>query len=111
MRTRPISDLMRMAIPDRAMFGRKVEKLRLRARSYRMAFGGMEGQNVLHDLAEFCLANESCFHPDPRLHAVAEGRREVWLRIQRHMNLTPEQLLMIYDRRHFQPTPEEDTNA
>jgi hypothetical protein len=48
--------------------------------------------DALIDLAEFCRANESCFHADPRMHAVLEGRREVWLRIQEHLHLTPTQL-------------------
>lgn len=51
---------------------------------------------VLADLAKFCRANESCFHADPRAHAVAEGRREVWLRITKHLNLTDEQLWALH---------------
>ena len=54
------------------------------------------GKEVLEDLARFCRANESTFHADPRAHAVAEGRREVWLRIQRHLQLTDEQLWALY---------------
>lgn len=54
------------------------------------------GQEVLEDLARFCRANESTFHADPRAHAVAEGRREVWLRIQRHLQLTDDQLWALY---------------
>ena len=49
-------------------------------------------QAVLQDLAKLCRADRTCFHPDPRLHALAEGRREVWLRIANHLNLTSEQL-------------------
>ena len=48
---------------------------------------------VLDDLAEFCRAERSCFHADPRIHAVAEGRREVWLRIQTYINLTVDELV------------------
>lgn len=54
------------------------------------------GQLALEDLAKFCRANESTFHPDPRVHAVLEGRREVWLRIQQHINLPPEELHRLY---------------
>jgi hypothetical protein len=50
------------------------------------------GNEVLEDLAKFCRATETTFHPDPRVHAVAEGRKEVWLRIQRHLQLSDEQL-------------------
>jgi hypothetical protein len=61
-----------------------------------LVFNGVSGDAVLKDLAVFCRANESCFHPDPRVHAVMEGRREVFLRIQEHLKLTDEQLLLIY---------------
>ena len=54
------------------------------------------GKEVLEDLARFCRANETAFHADARAHAVAEGRREVWLRIQRHLQLTDEQLWALY---------------
>lgn len=54
------------------------------------------GQEVLTDLAKFCRANQSTFHPDARAHAVAEGRREVWLRIQQHLQLTDDELWAIY---------------
>lgn len=47
---------------------------------------------VLADLARFCRSTESSFHSDPRLHALIEGRREVWLRIERYLKLTPEQV-------------------
>lgn len=50
-------------------------------------------KKVLQDLAKFCRANASTFHADHRIHAVLEGRREVWLRIQQHTQLTSEQLL------------------
>lgn len=51
---------------------------------------------LLQDLAKFCRADESCFHVDPRAHAVLEGRREVWLRIQDHLKLSVEELLKKY---------------
>lgn len=63
-----------------------------RGEAYRETFRGVLGERVLADLAKFCRANTTCFHMDPRAHAVAEGRREVWLRIQRHLNLTDEQV-------------------
>ncbi len=67
-----------------------------RKRAYGLTFDSVSGETVLKDLASFCRANESCFHPDPRVHAVMEGRREVWLRIQEHLKLTNEQMLSIY---------------
>ncbi len=51
---------------------------------------------VLEDLAKFCRAHESTFHEDPRLHAVLEGRREVWLRIQNHLQLSDDELWKLY---------------
>jgi len=46
---------------------------------------------VLKDLAKFCKANKPCFHEDARIHACFEGRREVFLRIMEHLNLTPDE--------------------
>lgn len=84
--------------------GRTLDFLRRRKRSYQLAFGSVEGQNVLIDLARFCRANESCYDPDPRIHAALEGRREVWLRIQQHLNLPSEQLYAIYTGKNFNPS-------
>lgn len=67
-----------------------------RAQDYRDVFSSPAGERVLADLARFCRAHESTFHADPRVHAVAEGRREVWLRIQRNLELTDEQLWGLY---------------
>lgn len=44
-------------------------------------------KEVLKDLAKFCRAHDTTFSADPRLHAVLEGRREVWLRIQEYLQL------------------------
>jgi len=54
------------------------------------------GDEVLRDLAKFCRANATTFHVDPRAHALAEGRREVWLRIQHHLRLSDEDLWRLY---------------
>lgn len=70
--------------------------LRERRYAYRQTFTGPLAETVLKDLARFCRAHESTFHTDARAHAVAEGRREVWLRIQNHLNLSPEQLWSLY---------------
>ena len=63
---------------------------------YVKTFDTPAGEKVLADLAKFCRAHESTFHADPRVHAVAEGRREVWLRLQHHLQLTDEQLWKLY---------------
>ena len=66
--------------------------LRLRRTAYRVVFSTREGQTVLRDLAQFCFAHETTFHPDAAVAAALEGRREVWLRIQKHLQLDDEQL-------------------
>jgi len=74
--------------------------LRDRSRSYQLTFELMQPANiiVLEDLARFCRANESCVVPGDRDRSlVLEGRREVWLRIQQHLHLTPEQLFALYN--------------
>lgn len=65
-----------------------------RQKAYKNVFSKENGfsKDVLADLARFCRANESTFHPDARLHAVAEGRREVWLRITQHLELNIDDL-------------------
>lgn len=63
-----------------------------RQRAYKMVFDGVAGGAVLDDLARFCRAKASTFHENERVHALMEGRREVWLRIAKHLNLSEEQL-------------------
>lgn len=70
-----------------------------RQRAYQLAFGGEAGKDVLSDLAKFCRANESTFHADPHIRCQLDGRREVWLRIQNHLNLSSDQLWDIYERK------------
>lgn len=59
-----------------------------RHQDYAQTFQGPVPDRVLADLARFCRAGESTFHPDARVHAVLEGRREVWLRIQKYLRLS-----------------------
>jgi hypothetical protein len=66
---------------------------------YRSTFRAPTARTVLEDLARFCYAHESTFHPDPRIHAAREGKREVWLRITQHLNLTPDELWLLFDGR------------
>ena len=74
--------------------------------AYRRLFSGPLADIVLKDLARFCRAHESAMHPDARMHALAEGRREVWLRIQEHLNLSHDQLWHLYAPRNL-PASEE----
>jgi hypothetical protein len=74
-------------------------KIMKRRYSYRRLFLGdnglnADGQTVLADLAKFCRANASTAvvspisrSVDPIASAMAEGRREVWLRIMAHLHL------------------------
>lgn len=82
--------------------GKALDFLRTRKRNYNLAFNTLAGQYVLMDLAKFCRATETCFHVDARKHAVAEGRREVWLRIQQHLNLSAQDLYTLYAGQNIQ---------
>lgn len=59
-------------------------------------------QELLADLSKFCLANETTIQFDAQGRVdqnkilIAEGRREVWLRIQQHLNLTGPQLWELF---------------
>lgn len=72
--------------------------LQSRQRAYQLCFTTPAGQMVLADLAKFCRATTTCYDPDPRKHAALEGRRDVFLRIANHMNLTPEQLYALVEK-------------
>jgi 2-succinyl-5-enolpyruvyl-6-hydroxy-3-cyclohexene-1-carboxylate synthase len=68
-----------------------------------------DGQVVLADLAKFCRANSSTAivspvsrSVDPIAMAMAEGRREVWLRLMAHLHI---------DERVVFNLNEDDTNG
>ncbi|WP_158665255.1 Bbp19 family protein [Ensifer adhaerens] len=67
-----------------------------RRTAYVKTFLNPYGDEVLRDLARFCRAHSSTFHVDARAHAVAEGRREVFLRIMHHVNMSEEDLWRLY---------------
>lgn len=52
--------------------------------------------DVFKDLAKFCRAHDSTFHPDPRMAANMDGRREVWLRIQNFIRLDIEEIYKLH---------------
>jgi hypothetical protein len=54
---------------------------------------------VLEDLARFCRAHESTFDPDQRVHALLEGRKEVWNRLQHHLQMTDQDIWHYYTRK------------
>lgn len=66
--------------------------------NYRKTFNNPPGEAVLRDLAKFCRAHETTAHADPTLAAVQEGRREVWLRIQHHLQLDDKTLWEMYGK-------------
>lgn len=72
--------------------------------AYQKTFNGPLADVVLKDLARFCRAHQSTFNENDRAHVLAEGRREVWLRLEHHLKLTPEQLWELYSGR----SPNED---
>ncbi len=68
-----------------------------RKRAYQLVFATPAGQAVLIDLEPFCRARETCVVPGDRDRTyVLEGRREVYLRIRDHLDLTAEQLVEKY---------------
>lgn len=92
------------------------EFLRRRRTNYQQAWGTQPAaQEVLMDLAKFCRANESCIvkdregRVDVQQTLILEGRREVWQRIQNHINLQPSQLYSIYTGHQFNPEALQDT--
>lgn len=90
------------------MFDDLVQKtknfLARRKQNYLLTFdpGSEAARFVLQDLAKFCRAHETTFNADPRAHAVLEGRREVWLRIQNNLELNSEQLWALYGRKDIE---------
>lgn len=63
-------------------------------------------ETVLKDLAKFCRAHQSTFLPDARSHAVLEGRREVWLKIQEYLQMTPEEIYKLHTIKEIIPKGE-----
>lgn len=79
-----------------------VEIMMRRKQAYSIVFGSQDVQSersvVWDDLARFCRDRQSCFDPDPRIHAALEGRREVFLRIRDYVELSVEELCEKYGR-------------
>lgn len=86
-----------MPLPD--FVERAKRYLTWRALAYRRVFAkdNQDAKAVLADLSRFCRASESTFHPDPHVAARLDGRREVWLRIAAHLNLTTEELYQLFN--------------
>jgi len=76
-----------------------VNIFRSRRSDYLTTFNGPVPERVLADLAEFCRARETTFHTDERAHALLEGRREVWLRINKYLNLTDREIQQLIEKK------------
>lgn len=72
-----------------------------RRNAYQKVFDSDPGRIVLADLREFCRADSTCIVVakdgciDTHATVLAEGRREVWLRIVETLNLSDETLLKL----------------
>lgn len=73
-----------------------------RAAAYRRVFNkeSHDTRAVLADLALFCRAHKSTAHPDTHMAARLDGRREVWLRISEHLNLSTDELYTLYAKKN-----------
>lgn len=82
--------------------------LRRRQLAYQRLFlnHGADTNAVLADLAKFCRAHDSTFHLNPAASNRLDGRREVWLRLEHHLQLSDDQLWSIYGNPSL-PTTEE----
>jgi hypothetical protein len=67
-----------------------------RQRAYLVTFNGEFAKAVLADLEAFCRARQSTFRTDAREHALLEGRREVFLRLEDHLRLNLDELIAKY---------------
>lgn len=84
------------------------EFVRARKQDFQFTFAPLHGQEVLRDLSAFCRANDTCFDDPTKSLERLEGRREVWLRIQRNLNLTPEMLYALATGRNFTYTVKQE---
>lgn len=75
--------------------------LREKKKSYETILGpnGVVGHDSMRDLAWFCFAYETTnVIGDRDQSLINEGRRQVWLRLQEYLHLTPEDLVLLYGR-------------
>jgi hypothetical protein len=55
------------------------------------------GEAALADLRDYCFADSSAFDPDPIIMARRQGRRDVWLRITKYLNLDEAQVQQLME--------------
>jgi len=64
-----------------------------RSQAYQQTFSSPHAKKVLADLRRYCMADKPTFMPgDPYATAFGEGRRDVWNRIMKHINLTESEI-------------------
>jgi hypothetical protein len=84
------------------MIDRAMRYIRGHKRAYEQVFNRQSPavQYVLADIEDFCCANRTTAtgNSDRDL-AIREGRRQVWLRLQRALNLTPEEMFALARRK------------
>lgn len=81
---------------DRDTWGKVFDLFRYKKRDFQITFGGPSGQRVLGHLAKFCRATDNAAVPgDESRTWILIGRREVWLLIQKQLNLTSEELFAL----------------
>ena len=66
-----------------------------RQRVWKMAMSTPAGRAALKDLARVCGANESQWHEEPQRRDVLIGRREIWLYVQRMLNMSNDELTQL----------------
>lgn len=77
--------------------GNILQQIATRQRAYRLVFGNADPDAlalVMADLDKFCRGNRSTFDPDERIHCLITGRQEVYARIQQHLQLTLDNLIV-----------------
>lgn len=85
-----------------------VENLKNRSLSYKNCFdlSKLEARAVLTDLALFCRMFTTTREPNQKEDpAVLEGRRQVFLRIQEHLQFDQQQLYQLHPLRQMTPQP------
>jgi hypothetical protein len=69
-----------------------------RRSSYKKTFDNPEGKKVLADLKRFCKATvPTADLNNEKVTYLLEGRREVWLRIQAHLQLTEDEIYQLLE--------------
>jgi hypothetical protein len=77
---------------DRTVVDQAKDILGVRRQAYSATFETPAGKLVLSDLAQFCRAKKSTFDPNSRRSAYLQGRKDVFERIEKYMNLSADEL-------------------